>query len=245
MFKLDTSILLDHMTWPQVEKKIEEGWTNALIGIGSTEQHGPHLPIFTDAFCGDVIGNEVAKRLGNTFQLPTIRVGCSDAHLGFVGTMSISQNTLKSLITEYCESLSKSGFKRFILVPTHGGNFKPVSEIKGENIVSYTDLDELMREFHKATEKFGVTPEDGGLHAGEIETSIMLHISEEWVQKEEIGPGATKLPTIEEVYTKGTKELSANGVLGNPTTSTAEKGKVYLEAYINCVVNYLKTHLKI
>src|SRR3989339_616701 len=110
MYPIDNSILLDHHTWPQVEKKINSGWKSVAMGIGSTEQHGMHLPLFTDAFCGDVITNQVALHLGNTFQAPTIRVGYSKTHLGFPGTISISQETLGKLLEEYCESLSHSGF---------------------------------------------------------------------------------------------------------------------------------------
>ncbi|MBI2609068.1 MAG: creatininase family protein [Deltaproteobacteria bacterium] len=251
MYKLNTSILLDHLTWPQVEKKINEGYKNILLGVGSTEQHGPHLPLFTDAFCGDVIGNAVSENIGKTLQAPTIRVGCSSAHLGFPGTMSISAQTLKKLILEYGESLSLTPFKNFIIVPTHGGNFKPILDLLEETggkinklkLIAYTDFEELMVRFHEASQKFKISREDAGLHAGEIETSIMLYLSKEFIQGKTFEKGTLNFSTVEEVYKKGTRSLSKNGILGNPKTATAEKGKVYLQCYVDAVTQYLKKNL--
>ncbi len=252
MFKLNTSILLDHLTWPQVEKKIKQGWRSVVIGVGSIEQHGPHLPLFTDAFCGDVIGNEVARRIKKAFQAPTIRVGCSKAHMDFPGTMTLSHETLQKLIEEYCESLAHHGFQNMILIPTHGGNFQPIRDmlphlqknLSPSQVIAYTDFEELMATFHKANQRFHVSQEDAGLHSGEIETSIMLYIAKEWVQKDKIQKGNLGNFSVEEIYKQGTKKLSSNGVLGNPLSASAIKGKVYLEAYIQAAFNFVKKELK-
>ncbi|HLD75222.1 MAG TPA: creatininase family protein [Bdellovibrionota bacterium] len=248
MYQFDKSILLDHLSWPQVEKKIKSGWTTIVLGIGSTEQHGPHLPLFVDAFCGDVIPHEVAKKLGFILQAPTIRVGCSEAHMGFPGTITISENTLKALIQEYCESLAKHGFQKIILIPTHGGNFKAVQEVAKKleksltstQVLGFADFDGLMHRFHEATEKFKVTKEEAGLHGGEIETSFMMHIAPEFVDSTKLDQGVPVYTSIAEVYKKGTKVLSPSGVLGIPLKANASKGKEYLAAYVDCVLEFIK-----
>ena len=248
MYQFDKSILLDHLSWPQVEKKIKSGWTTIVLGIGSTEQHGPHLPLFVDAFCGDVIPHEVAQKLGKTLQAPTIRVGCSQAHMGFPGTMTISESTLRALVTEYCESLAKHGFQKIVLIPTHGGNFKAVQEVAKKldkslspvRVLGFADFDALMARFHQATEKFKVTKEEAGLHAGEIETSFVMYIAPEFVDSTKLDQGVPVYTSIAAIYKKGMKVLSPSGVLGMPQKANASKGKEYLAAYVNCVLEFIK-----
>ena len=71
-------LLLEEMTWPEVERAIARGFTSVVVAAGAVEQHGPHLPLLVDAVRGDRLALEVARRLGKTLVAPTIRVGCSD-----------------------------------------------------------------------------------------------------------------------------------------------------------------------
>src|SRR5262249_37459418 len=97
-----------------------------VIALGATEQHGPHLPLGTDALIGDHLARLVADRL-DAFVGPTIRIGFSDHHLEFAGTLSISEQTFSGIITDVVTSAARSGFRRLVLLPTHGGNFGPLA----------------------------------------------------------------------------------------------------------------------
>ncbi len=120
-----TAKYLDRMTWPDVKAEMEKGCRTVIVCFGSHEQHGPHLPLGTDAFLGDSIGEGLAERL-DAFLAPVFRVGCSEHHMGFPGTITLSSETFQKLVGEATQSLSRHGFEEIILIPTHGGNFKPM-----------------------------------------------------------------------------------------------------------------------
>ena len=108
------TIRMEDMNWPDIKKAMEEGHTTVVVGIGSTEQHGPHLPTKTDTLIGDLIAHGVASMLGKALQARTISVGCSEHHLAFPGTISLQASTLKMMMGDYTESLIKQGFKKII-----------------------------------------------------------------------------------------------------------------------------------
>jgi len=178
------NIYIENMNWPQVQSAISGGFKNIVAGVGSIEQHGPHLPLKTDALIGDIIAFMFAEKLGNALVAPAIRVGCSDHHLYFSGTISLKPDTFKLIISDYVRSLQKYGFKNIIFLPSHGGNFSPLEQIvndlkikyKNTNIIAFTDIKSYMDIQYNTAKKFGISAEEGGAHAGEIETSIMLYL---------------------------------------------------------------------
>ena len=234
------TIRMEEMNWVDIGDAIKSGFTTVVIGIGSTEQHGPHLPTHTDTIIGDILANKIALKLGNALQAQTIRVGCSDHHLSFPGTISLKKDTLKAIIFDYVRSLSKHGFQNMILIPSHGGNVKAIQEAVKElqsdyqdiNIIGYTDiLKFIMYEWQIANE-FGITNEEAGAHAGEVETSQVLAIAENQVRKERFKPGymGALSPEIEKLMNeKGISALSEIGIIGDPTHADIEKGKIYIE----------------
>ena len=122
-------ILLEEMTWPEVEEALEAGWTTVVVAVGAVEQHGPHLPLLVDAARGDRLAVEVARRLGDALVAPTIRIGCSEHHMGFPGTLTLRRATLEAICLDYVVSLARHGFTRICFVPSHGGNFGPLAEM--------------------------------------------------------------------------------------------------------------------
>src|SRR5437763_11644664 len=114
------------MAWPEVRAEQERGRDTVVMAFGATEQHGPHMPLATDALLGDHLARAVAERL-DAFIAPTLRVGCSQHHLGFAGTMSIADETFHALVGDLVRSLITGGFERIVLIPTHGGNFAPLA----------------------------------------------------------------------------------------------------------------------
>jgi len=245
---------MEDMNWPDIKDKINNGYTTAVFAIGSTEQHGPHLPLITDSLIGDVLALKVAEKLGNALQAPTIRVGLSEHHLAFPGTISLKPETLKAVIHDFVDSLKVHGFKTIVLLPSHGGNFATVGhvvkELQGKHtdlkIVGFADLQAFVEAMIAYSAEFGVTAYDAGAHAGESETSFILALADNLVQKDRYAPGYLGPLGEEEVniiFEKGMPALSEKGVLGDPTTATAEKGKVYIEKMADFVVGELEKML--
>src|SRR3990172_8351813 len=113
------------MTWPEVREELSRGRTTVVVPFGAVEQHGPHLPLGTDAIFGDEIGLAVAERL-DAFLAPTVRVGFSPHHMAFAGTLTVDEETFHAVARSIVRALAGHGFRRIVLLPTHGGNFPPL-----------------------------------------------------------------------------------------------------------------------
>ena len=119
-------LLMERMTSPRIREAIASGYDTALVMLGATEQHGPHLPIASDALIAEWVGFRIAAKLGNTLMAPVIRPGCSDHHMAFSGTISFRSETMKAILRDYCVSLVRHGFEKIIIITIHGGNMKPM-----------------------------------------------------------------------------------------------------------------------
>jgi len=245
------TIRMEEMTWPEIRQAIESGYTTVVFAVGSTEQHGPHLPEMTDARIGDDVGGRVARKLGNALQARTIDVGISEHHLAFAGTISLKPETLALILRDYVDSLVRHGFRRIIVVPTHGGNFATVRQAivaaRTKNpaieIVGFTDLLELTRFTESQSVAYGVSAEEAGAHSGENETSMMLTLESGLVRADLYAPGylgplgeaETRL-----IFEKGMPVLTSNGVLGDPRRASAAKGEAYLEGWAGFIISKIR-----
>jgi creatinine amidohydrolase len=234
------TIRMEEMTYPSINAAIAQGYSVAVVGVGSIEQHGPHLPTMTDTRIAEEIANRVAMKLGNALQARTIPVGISDHHLAFGGTISIRSETLRMIIHDYINSLIKCGFKQIIFLPSHGGNFstveKAVKESQAEHqdvkIIGYTDLLGFAHFLNSISNEFGITDYESGAHAGENETSIMMTLENHLVLKEKFEHGYLGPTTENEVRIiteKGMPALTQNGIIGDPQKASAEHGEIYLQ----------------
>jgi len=242
---------MDEMNWVDIKKAINDGFKTVVIGVGSTEQHGPHLPTQTDALIADVVVNLIVQNLKNALQAQTIRVGCSDHHLPFPGTISLKQSTLGAIIHDYTESLQKHGFESIIFIPTHGGNFNPIKEAVEElqakfpkiNIFAYTNLMGFVDSLDKIAADFNITKEEAGAHAGEVETSQMLALAENLVERERFQPGYLGVlgkEEVEKVFKEGMPSLTEIGVIGDPTKASKKKGKLYIQKIAEFLTDEIK-----
>lgn len=229
------AIELDRMSWPEVKAELEAGRDTVVIAFGATEQHGPHLPLATDALLGDHLARLVAEQL-DAFVAPTIRIGCSEHHLAFPGTLSISAEAFHMVVADVVRSLARGGFRRAVLLPTHGGNFGPLAAaleklgpIEGIEVRALTDLGALLAVAQLGADEHGVPLGEGGLHAGEWETSMLAAIHPELVHLERGEPGFTGdlQSAIGMMFAGGVQSVSENGVIGDPTRASAEHGSVY------------------
>ena len=232
------TLLLEEMTWPEVETALADGYTSVVVAVGAIEQHGRHLPLLVDAARGDRLALEVARRLGGSLVGPTIRVGCSEHHMGFPGTISLRGDTLKAVCLDYVTSLARHGFRTVYLVPSHGGNFAPLATMLEEvraaaapdcEVRAYTDLMEFVGLWEGAVRE--VAPELAwrvGGHADIAESSEMLCILPDLVREElaEAGyVGGFDAALAERIFGEGLRAVTSNGVLGDPRGMSREIGE--------------------
>ena len=242
-------INLFEMTRPEVEEAIASGVDTIIITIGSTEQHGLHLPLGTDAIMGEALGQRVAHALGDTLLAPGMRIGCSEHHMDFAGSLTLSRETFIGVVGDICRSLARHGFRHIVLLPTHGGNFAPLAkaveairpELSGVNLIAFTDLMAFMDEIFQTGKARKVTPEQAGAHAGEFETSIMLYLRPDLVAIDKAQPGyvGDQLRIAPLVFEKGFRAVTANGVLGDPRNASAANGEAYMAAITDLLVGYI------
>ena len=245
------TVRMEEMTWPEIRDAIDRGFTTVVMAVGSTEQHGPHLPTMTDTRLGDAYAQAVALKLGKTLQARTVPFGCSEHHLAFGGTISLKPDTLRLVLRDAIDSLVQDGFKRIILLPSHGGNFPSVKQAidearpahPGIEITGFTNLLGFIGVLFAGSAEFGVSEDESGAHAGESETSMMMALEGPLVEADRLAPGYLG-PTGEKevaiILEKGMPALTSNGVLGDPRRASADKGRRYLDK----LVEFLAEHFK-
>jgi creatinine amidohydrolase len=236
------------LSWPEVRQEIEAGRDTIVLSFGAVEQHGHHLPLGTDSIFGDELGRALAERL-DAIHAPTVRVGCSRHHLAFPGTMSIEEETFERMVGDIVRGWAGHGFRRIVLLPTHGGNFAPLTgaverlgPIEGVNVIAVGDLSVLMEATLGLGPELGVSSAESGVHSGEWETSMMLSLHPELVRMDRAVAGYTgDLPSgLERFLGEGIHVLTDTGVFGDPTHATADNGKKYVERLVDLTVEWVE-----
>ena len=220
------------MTWPEVEAAIAGGKRRAIVCAASSEQHGPHLPESTDALLGAEYASRLAVLLGDALVAPVIRPGCSEHHMTFAGSLTISHQLLMEIIDAYLESLRRHGFTSFVVMSSHGGNFPVLAEWERTRQPAdcrvISDIAIFDAGFD-AIRPFG-REDRAGPHAEVMETSMMLAIHPELVKMERAEPGFEGELALPELLARGMRALSTNGIIGNPVGATAQMGEAVLAA---------------
>jgi creatinine amidohydrolase len=237
------------LTWPEVKKEIESGRDTIVFALGAVEQHGHHLPLGTDWIFGEEIGHEVAHRLG-AFRAPTLPIGCSRHHLAFPGTMSLDEEAFALVVGDVVRGWARHGFRRIVLLPTHGGNFRPLADalerlgrVDGVNVIGVTDINLLMEATLGLGPELGVPPAQAGVHAGEAETSMMLALRPELVHPEVARAGyvGDLEAGIDRFLGEGIHVLTDTGVFGDPSGASAANGRRYVERVVQLVVGFVES----
>jgi creatinine amidohydrolase len=239
----DKARSLSSFTYLELERYLGEE-TLCILPLGAMEQHGPHLPLGTDSEIANIGIDELCSSWTDALQLlvlPVMPIGESMEHSTFTGTLSFSVSTLQAVITDIAVSLGNWGVKKLLIINFHGGNSDTVSSILRE-VRQKTGV------LCGAAHVYGsdVLQGYGGArdyHAGDIETSIVLHYLPEAVRREAVPEKASadgKLKKMELfknlVIPWFTGDLSADGIIGNPRDASAQKGK----AIISDLVKELK-----
>jgi mycofactocin system creatininase family protein len=203
-----------------------------IIPLGSTEQHGPHLPLDTDTRIATAVARTAAGRLaGDWMVAPAVAYGASGEHEGFPGTVSIGTAALRLLLIEYGRSACRWA-SRLVFVNGHGGNVQAVAEATA-----------VLREEGRDAAWCPCAVSDGDAHAGHTETSVLLHISPEDVWTDECAPGnaAPLAELIGRMRRGGIAAVSPVGVLGDPTTASAADGERLFAEMVDTSVRRIET----
>ena len=245
---LDTT----ELTWPEVRDALEEGYDTIVIAAGSTEQHGPHLPEMTDTLIGTALVRMIVEQLPHALQGPTISIGCSEHHMSFPGSVTLSHETFIAVVRDVAHSFARHGFRTIVFIPSHGGNFGPLGEaVRGltdalaqVRVLAFTDLVGFVIVFNETAAGFGISSAVAGAHAGEAETSIDLALRPDLVRMDEaaegyIGPFDAAVSA--RIFSEGMPALTANGILGDARPATAAHGHAYLAAMAAHLVDWIES----
>ncbi|GLZ37614.1 creatininase family protein [Actinokineospora sp. NBRC 105648] len=196
----------------------------AVLPVGSFEQHGDHLPLATDTIVAEVIAARIADRY-SLFRLPPVTISCSHEHEGFTGTVSVSAQTLISVIADVRASLARSDISRLVLVNGHGGNYvlsniAQEANVSGRSVALFPGKSDIAA----ARDAAGmVTTADEDMHGGEWETSILLYTHPELV-RDTYRDADHDAPDRPHLHLTGMGGYTKSGIIGRPSLATAEKG---------------------
>jgi creatinine amidohydrolase len=211
----------------------------AVLPVGSYEQHGPYLPLATDTLVACAIAREIAAA-HPVHLLPPVTISCSHEHAAWPGTVSISSVTLHAVVRDIAESLRRSGIDTLVLVNGHGGNYV-LGNVVQESVGSGTRmaLFPALEDWEAALELAGVeTSLLSDMHAGEIETSVLLHTHPELVL-----PGYETTDFLADdrrhLLTVGMSAYTESGVIGRPSLGSAAKGKALLAGLVDSFGAYI------
>lgn len=260
----EPALVLQELSWVDVEEYLEDS-DMVIIPLGSTEQHGPHLPLGSDYYQAFAMAKEISKR-ARVVVAPVLLVGYSEYHSGFPGTLSVKPETMVQVVLECVESLRKYGFRRFMFLNYHGGNTLIQDEII-HRINQTTPAEAIAIGLGSPIQQM----DDGEFfdwHAGKDETSTMLYLEPHLVrmeraempvitftpQMEELKQLAEEHPELLEVWDRllgvtseaekggASHELSSNGIwsFSDPRTATTEIGRENVDELTEAAVRFIE-----
>jgi creatinine amidohydrolase len=230
-----------------------------ILPVGTTEEHGPHLPVDTDARIAEAYGNELAKALEPELPvllMDTVRYGYSmNIMWHWPGTISLRSRVFMDMVFDVCRSILDMGFKKLVVLDCHGHHSGPLNTVSRElcdacrKSIAVISPAALSRDEFNAVRK---SPQGGAIHACEWETSLVLHISPEVVDMSKAsdvdimkyhsdfvaGDGFMGRQRV--VWSTWFLQKSETGVYGAPTLATAETGKIIMEAAVANGARFLK-----
>ena len=235
------SVWIENLTWLEAEKALRE-YEVVMIPLGArTKEHGPHLPLNNDWVMAEYLAKRVAAEVPVAV-MPTLQYGYYPSFLEYPGSVSLGFETFKEVVKDVCVSLAGYGVRKFYVLNTGVSTARalgPVSEALKERGIEMRFTDIIAS---GAGAEEGVSEQEGGTHADEMETSMMLYIKPEIVDISKAvkdydpsgGRGLTRDPdNIGPKY-------SPTGIFGDPTLATAEKGRIAVEARVAFIVDELK-----
>jgi len=231
------------MTWQDIAGAKTEGWI-AVLPLAAVEQHGPHLPLGVDSYIADAYleraRDTVPDDLPVTF-LPIQRIGVSTEHLAYPGTLTVSAQTAIAAWTELGNSVARAGVRKLVLVTSHGGNVAAMELVARDLRARFGMLAVTVgwHRFGYPADAFSPEEKKHGIHAGDIETSLMLAAKPDTVQMEKAARATpASVAMAREFKWLGayrpagfawmTQDLNPTGAIGDATLAKADKGTAAL-----------------
>jgi creatinine amidohydrolase len=247
---MDDSVFMAELSWPEFQRRVAAG-APVFLPLGSTEQHGPHLPLDTDSTVASLVCEALAARLAadgvDAVVAPAIAYGASGEHEDFPGTISIGTQALTFLLLEFGRSAS-SWAERIVFVNGHGGNIVPSQQATFELRQKYRTRNDLLL-IATTYWTLGGKPWEAGLpmvqrrmgHACEYETSMMLRLNPHLVGDHAKVPDVDWGNPFDPASRAWTmKDRSEPGHVGFPKTASAEKGEILFRTFAADVVAMLE-----
>lgn len=197
-----------------------------VIPLGSTEQHGPHLPLDTDTRIAEAVAERVVALIDTALLGPTIAIGAAGEHRGFAGTLSVGTEVLASMLVELVRTVGPE-FSQVAVVNAHGGNRDALHRALS-----------ICRSEGRHLDSWSICLPDADAHAGRTETSIMLAVAPDLVRLDRAEPGcvapvAEIMPSLSD---GGLMAVTPNGVLGDPAGASAAEGRELLKRLVQDAV---------
>ena len=243
------------MTWQEIAAAPTERWI-AVLPLAAVEQHGPHLPLGVDSYIADAYLARsldiLPADLPVTF-LPTQRIGISTEHLAYSGTLSLSAATAIAAWIELGASVARAGLRKLVLVTSHGGNVAAMELVARDLRARFGMLAVTVgwHRFGYPEAAFSAEEKKHGIHAGDIETSLMLHFRPDLVDMAKAKLFPSKAAAMEKDYTHlrpvGTQgfgwiaqDLNPDGAVGDASVATAEKGRLTAQYQADAFIALLR-----
>ena len=248
----------ENLTWPEVNEAVEKGLI-PILPVGTTEQHGPHLPIKMDSWTARSIAHEAAKRRPDRLLvMPPIHYGYTTHVMDFPGSITIHHETFIRYIVDVVKSVVYHGFKKVIMVNGHGSNMPPLElaarrvMLETDAVVSWASWWQFTMADPEFMKKWRDGPFPGGsAHSGESETSLALYLDESLVKKELATNDQTWTNLNEskfhwvDLYGAGPVSISnwsssymEKGIAGWAAEGTKEKGEMLFEESVNRICEW-------
>ncbi len=220
-------VLWERLTWEEIGSLSASGMTMALLPVGATEQHGPHLATGMDSAIASQLSHAVSARTGVPV-LPVISYGCSLGHSHrWPGTLSVQPGTLSDLVVQVFEWLYAAGFRRLMVISGHVSNFAPlrcaleiIRNRYANAMVAIRGVSEISARVH---DEFFADATDW--HANAAETSLMLARDESMTRSDKIAISDDEDRTTGSVFAHPVNRTSKNGVTGFPSQASRENGE--------------------
>jgi len=246
----ETEYRYNRLTWEEMNEAIAMQKV-VILPTGSTEQHGRHLPLEIDAFLVESVCLELGRRAPDrVLVLPTISYGLNLHHIDFPGTIHIEPEVFIAFCLNITKSVAYHGFKKILIVNGHGSNGPLVDLVARKTVLATESLCAAMSYFSMAMEAFKkVRDTEVIAHSDEFETSLYLHLAPERVRADRVSAGSDVMGKY--VSSDSTSNYpmrfhdfwgrwTESGVHGDPTTATAEKGKVIFEAAVSGLIQVVE-----
>ena len=240
-----TSVYLEDLTWPELRERLAQGSTTVLVPIGGTEQNGPHMTLGKHNSRVHALAGQIAQKLGHTLVAPVLayvpegNIHPPQAHMRFVGTLSIPEATFESVLEATARSLKQHGFKDVFFVGDHGGYQKNELHVAAKLNRDWA-LDPACRvhalteyyhaaqgDFAQALKSKGYSAQEVGTHAGLDDTALSLAVD----------PGSVRLAALPQAHN------ASDGVYGDARRASADLGQLGVQLIVERSVRAIQASL--